>query len=324
VAAWLRGDGVLVLGDMPTRSYKARCSNQIDLTKVMRSLETREFNAVFRCFPFRYTYPEPAALTYLPLVNKISNGNFSGGTTGWTATNATHSVSGGESTMLASASGGQVGQSIAGGTVIGRKYYFSANIKASSPSVRLLCGGTLAGHSGSNAYEHISGVHVATSTGHGVYVVDYRASGWNNVQFDNVLVIDLTAAFGAGNEPTAAQMDAYLADRYPNSWFNGTTTGGQIVNPGTVDAIPLITVVGSGDIDLNIGGRTIHIAGLATSITIDPETGFAKEGSGGDLSADLTSKVTMGYPWVLPPGTSTISWTGTVTSVTITRPWRYI
>ena len=35
------------------------------------------------------------------------------------------------------------------------------------------------------------------------------------------LAIDLTSVFGAGNEPTASEMDLLLA-KYPNSWFSGT------------------------------------------------------------------------------------------------------
>ena len=164
VAAWLRGEGNLVLGDMPTRYYKARCSNQMDLARILRCMDTREFNAVFRCAPFRYVHPEPAALTL-------------------------------------------------------------------------------------------------------------------------------------------------------------TASPGSINNPGTVGATPYITVVGSGDIDLTVGTRTIHIAGLASQITIDTDTGYALDGS----DADLTDTVTFdAYPWTIPPGVSAVSWTETVTSVTITRPWRYI
>ena len=42
---------------------------------------------------------------------------------------------------------------------------------------------------------------------------------------DNVVLIDLTAAFGAGNEPTKEQMDAMLS-QFPNSYFNGTVSAG--------------------------------------------------------------------------------------------------
>ena len=94
----------------------------------------------------------------------------------------------------------------------------------------------------------------------------------------------------------------------------------SITNPGTADAIPLITVVGSGNITLTIGGRTIYIDALASSITIDCEAGIAYNGT-----TNLTSTVTFDdFPWMIPPGTAAISWTGTVTSVTISRPWRYI
>ncbi len=161
--AWLRGSGVLVLGNTPDRSYKARVTNQLDMAVIIRNTGYRSFNAVFRCAPYRYIYPAPAAQTF-------------------------------------------------------------------------------------------------------------------------------------------------------------TASPGSINNPGTADAVPQIAVVGSGDIDLTIGGRTIHIDGLASSITIDCETGMAYNGS-----TDLTSKVTLDYyPWVIPPGISAVSWTGTVTSVTVSRPWRYI
>lgn len=163
IAAWLRGSGDLVLGNMPDRCYKARCINQTEIGKVLRGRAYRAFPAVFRCSPYRYIYPEPTAKIY-----------------------------------------------------------------ASSPD--------------------------------------------------------------------------------------------SINNPGTVDAVPTITVVGSGDIDLTIGDRTIHIYSLASEISIDCDAGVAYNGT-----TNLTSTVTFDrFPWTIPPGISTVSWTGSVTSVTITRPWRYI
>lgn len=38
---------------------------------------------------------------------------------------------------------------------------------------------------------------------------------------DNIIVINLTDAFGQGNEPTLSEMNELLDD-YPNSWFDGT------------------------------------------------------------------------------------------------------
>jgi predicted phage tail component-like protein len=162
IAAWLRGSGDLILGNMPDRYYKARCVNQIEFSKILRGRKHRRFAAVFRCSPYRYLYPEPTPQIY-------------------------------------------------------------------------------------------------------------------------------------------------------------TTGPDSINNPGTVDAVPTITVVGSGNIDLTIGAKTIHIASLASAITIDGETGMAHNGT-----TDLTPSVAFDWPLVIPPGISAVSWTGTVTSVTITRPWRYI
>lgn len=41
------------------------------------------------------------------------------------------------------------------------------------------------------------------------------------VNFENVFIIDLTATFGDGNEPTVSQIDRLLA-QFPDSWFEGT------------------------------------------------------------------------------------------------------
>jgi phage-related protein len=164
IAAWLRGSGDLVLGNMPNRCYKARCVNQIELAKVLRGRQHRSFAVVFRCAPYRYAYPTPAALTI-------------------------------------------------------------------------------------------------------------------------------------------------------------TASPGSITNPGTADAYPLITIVGSGDIELTVGSKTLTVTGLASSITFDTETGFAFDGSGGDLTPTASLSA---WPLAIPPGISAVSWTGSVTSVTITRPWRYI
>jgi predicted phage tail component-like protein len=163
ISAWLRGSGDLVLGNQPDRYYKARCINQIEIAKVLRGRQHRTFTAVFRCYPYRYLYPEPTPKTY-------------------------------------------------------------------------------------------------------------------------------------------------------------TASPGSINNPGTADAVPDITVIGSGDIDLIIGDKAIHIDSLAADVTIYGDTGYAFDSTG----ANLTPSVTFDWPLVIPPGISEVSWTGTVTSVTVTRPWRYI
>ena len=41
------------------------------------------------------------------------------------------------------------------------------------------------------------------------------------MQIKDVSVVNLTDTFGAGNEPTKAQMDTIMSG-YPNGWFNIT------------------------------------------------------------------------------------------------------
>ena len=95
------------------------------------------------------------------------------------------------------------------------------------------------------------------------------------------------------------------------------TSAGQIVNRGTVFAEPIITVEGTGDIDLTIGEVTLGIAGLASPITIDVVQRLAYH-DGINLTGSLT-----GDDWpTLPVGTAAVSWTGNVTRVTITPNWR--
>lgn len=97
------------------------------------------------------------------------------------------------------------------------------------------------------------------------------------------------------------------------------TAHNSVFNPGTADAAPVITVTGSGDVTLTIGAKTVTITGLASAITIDCDAGISVNGA-----TDLTGTVTMDYPVTLPPGETAISWTGTVTSVTVAPKWRYI
>lgn len=169
ITAWLRGSGLLVLGNAPDRAYTARCVNQMEFMRLIRGRQYRTFNAVFRCDPRRYVFPEPAAQTF-----------------------------------------------------------------TSSPA--------------------------------------------------------------------------------------------SITNPGTAAAEPIITVVGSGDVELTVGNSLISIddlSGPITSVTINCASGNA-------YSTDLTptynmsGRVSVSSPIKLYPGANTILWSGTVTSVTVSRPWRYV
>ncbi len=95
------------------------------------------------------------------------------------------------------------------------------------------------------------------------------------------------------------------------------TTPGPVINRGTVFAEPVITIEGTGDIDLMVGEVTLGIAGLASAITIDvPQRLAYREGT--NLTGSLT-----GDEWpTLPVGSTAVSWTGNVSRISITPNWR--
>lgn len=116
----------------------------------------------------------------------------------------------------------------------------------------------------------------------------------------------------------ACQPYRYIHPSPPTQTF--TASPGSINNPGTAEAEPIITVVGSGDITLTIGSKSVTVTGLASSITIDVPAGRAYNGT-----TALDSTVSRdAFPLTIPPGISAVSWTGTVTSVSIQPNWRYI
>ena len=96
-------------------------------------------------------------------------------------------------------------------------------------------------------------------------------------------------------------------------------SGTGVMNPCTAESEPVITVTGSGDITLTVGGYGVEIDAVSGSITLDCDARLAhKNGVLAGLQVDLDE-----WP-VLVPGTNVISWTGSVTSVTISPRWRWI
>lgn len=72
-----------------------------------------------------------------------------------------------------------------------------------------------------------TGERHASSWGHSFAI---GATSGVTVLVTNALALDLTAIFGAGNEPTAQEMDALLA-QFEGGWFNGMQ---YLFNPGHV------------------------------------------------------------------------------------------
>lgn len=90
-------------------------------------------------------------------------------------------------------------------------------------------------------------------------------------------------------------------------------------NPCSGESAPIITVNGSGDIDLMVGSSTVMIDGLNGNIEIDcdSKTAFIN----GDM-ANTSIHMVGDWPAIETP-TCGINWSGNVTSVTIRPRYRY-
>ena len=49
-----------------------------------------------------------------------------------------------------------------------------------------------------------------------LYLGDSRTSGWKEIEVKNIIIIDLTEMYGAGNEPTTVEM---FLDKFPNDYY---------------------------------------------------------------------------------------------------------
>lgn len=152
--------------------------------------------------------------------------------------------------------------------------------------------------------------------GPGLVMFGNRPAGYHHARVSNQLDFETVMRGRAHRRFTVnfrCQPFLYLLG-FPDTVL---TAPGPVVNQGTVFAEPVITVEGSGDVDLTVGDVTLGIAGLASSITIDvPQRLAYREGV--NLTGSLTGD---GWP-TLPVGSSAVSWTGSVSRITITPNWR--
>lgn len=105
---------------------------------------------------------------------------------------------------------------------------------------------------------------------------------------------------------------------YPEALPIAMSAPGEIINPGTAPAEPLIRVNGSGDVELMIGTSTLLIDGLDGYAMIDCETQMIYKGD-----VNLGASVTRLGAWpVIPAEGCVINWTGSITDIEITPRWR--
>lgn len=98
-----------------------------------------------------------------------------------------------------------------------------------------------------------------------------------------------------------------------------SASGASIYNPGDAAAKPLITITGTGDAALTVGGKTLQLFGLQTGWAVDYDLQWILDANG-----DPMWNAAAGEFGALPAGESTISWTGGITSLSVLPRWCYL
>ena len=140
------------------------------------------------------------------LTNLVTNGDDFA--SGFAIFSATGSVVGGVYQFTATSQLGKIETVLTYETT--DKVYIVAKVKASSSNVKLVDSYTFTfkAHTGSGNYELLSLLNTNPLASKSWSVRDDNTTGFAQIDVDYMLAINLTAIFGAGNEPTKEQMDA--------------------------------------------------------------------------------------------------------------------
>ena len=174
----------------------------------------------------------------LMATNLVTNGDFSNGATGWKAASSIISASSNVLTVIGSGASQCVGVKHGLQTpsnYSNHKLYY--RFKAKKVNSEAQCIMFMFSTSDGNiqtSYNIPVGVETALSgiisLGSNLNAIDFytfspyadaTTANGKVTEYKEMFSIDLTATFGAGNEPTKEQMDRLLAE-FPNSWFDGT------------------------------------------------------------------------------------------------------
>lgn len=96
------------------------------------------------------------------------------------------------------------------------------------------------------------------------------------------------------------------------------TSPGVIVNPATIEAEPLLTVFGTGNVEININNQSFKLTNLSDYITIDSDLKEAHR-DGDPRNNNMFGK----FP-LFKTGENNISFTGNLVKIEIEPRWRYL
>lgn len=97
-----------------------------------------------------------------------------------------------------------------------------------------------------------------------------------------------------------------------------TESGTSIINDGDFTATPVLTITGSGASSISIGGNTLVLPALVSGWVVDCDLGWVTQNGVPQYNAWSGA-----FP-VIPVGTSSVLFTGDITSIVITPRYKYL
>lgn len=104
-----------------------------------------------------------------------------------------------------------------------------------------------------------------------------------------------------------------------NTLIEITQSKTEVINSGTIESEPIITVYGIGDIILKINDDQINLIDMKEKIIINSEIQDCYNDEGNSLNEKMTGEFLK-----LKPGTNNIEWIGDVSKVEILPNWRWL
>jgi hypothetical protein len=166
------------------------------------------------------------------LQNLVTNGDFSQGVSGWTNDNLTITTGIGKLTLVTTSTSYNNRLSQNATAIAGHKYYVNVQGKKISGSTTTLIFTDVNSYfipSTSPSYSipvsnTISFTTVITASTSGTDLFRFfrtnDATVGDTFELYSAMLIDLTNAFGSGNEPNQASTIDAIMNSYPNNWFN--------------------------------------------------------------------------------------------------------
>lgn len=155
-------------------------------------------------------------------------------------------------------------------------------------------------------------------------------TGGGNVTFDTQPDLQQNARIinAVTFEKVSRNLDLWKADvqfhcepvkhQTAESDIDVTSSGATLTNPGTLPAFPLMEITGSGTVSISIDGKQLIIPNCESGWVADCENKWILDDGVPQFGAWQGE-----FPEI-PAGSSAITFTGSITKITITPRWRYL